>query len=167
MENTKKLTKLALLTAVAIVLSIAESWLPPLAPIVGMKIGIANIITLVTLIWYGSKEALAVLFTRILLSSIYGGQMVSLAYSLAGGFCCFIVMSILYRFIKEIWVVSVFGALAHNIGQVIMAMIITSTWEVVSYLLILEIVALITGTLTGLVATRVIKHNFVKVSSKS
>ena len=158
--NIRKITQLALLTSAALIIFIIEAQLPPLTPVPGIKMGLANVVTLVTLVWFGRKEAFAVLMMRILLGALFSGRMMSLAYSTAGGLLCFVVMALLIRFFDDgrLWVVSVFGAIAHNIGQIITAIVITSTWQVIWYLPPLIISAVITGAFTGIAAGIAVKY---------
>ena len=158
--NTKKLTRLSLLTALALIIFIVEAQLPPIAPIPGIKIGLANIITLVTLYMYGPKEAFTVLFLRIILGNMFAGQPSALMYSAAGGMFCFIVMCVLYKILPRdlLWVVSVFGAMAHVTAQVAVAALITKTPAVFWYLPLLLVSAVITGAFTGLCAYYVLKR---------
>ena len=87
--NIKKLTLLAVYTTIALTIFTAESFLPPLAPLPGIKLGLSNIVTLWLLMHTKARDALLVLLMRILLASFFAGQMVSLLYSLAGGLLCF------------------------------------------------------------------------------
>ncbi|MBQ3427002.1 MAG: Gx transporter family protein [Clostridia bacterium] len=167
--RTKKLTILAMLTAVSLVIFIIESQLPPLAPIPGIKLGLANIVTLITLARIGRREAFLVLILRIILGCVFTGQMMSLMYSLAGGFLCFAVMAVLIKaapkqqrqsrkdgeaaYVIPIWVVSIFGAIAHNAGQVIVAIAITHLTQIIAFIPLLIISAVITGAFTGGIAT--------------
>lgn len=158
--RTKKLTAMSMLTAIALIIFIVEAQLPPLAPIPGIKMGLANVITMVTLVWFGRKEAFTVLMLRIILGSIFSGQMMSFMYSLAGGLLCFLVMSLTMKIFKvnQLWIVSVLGALFHNIGQIAVAVIMTGTWQIIGYFPILAVSAVITGAFTGLAAACVIKR---------
>ena len=147
------------MTAIALIIFVVEAQLPPLAPVPGIKMGLANIVTLVTLVWYGRREAFLVLVLRIVMGSIFAGQIMSLLYSLAGGIMCFAVMSLAIRPLKNrLWIVSVLGAIAHNFGQIIVAVLVTSTWQIVMYLPILIFSAVLTGTFTGLVAGFIVKR---------
>lgn len=158
--STKKLTTLSMLTAISLIIFIVEAQIPPLAPIPGVKMGLANVITMVTLVWFGRKEAFTVLIVRIILGSIFAGQMVSFMYSLAGGLLCFLMMSLTIKIFKihQLWIVSVFGALSHNIGQIAVAVFVTGTWQIVGYFPILAVSAVITGAFTGLAASFVVRH---------
>ena len=158
--DTKKLTALALLTAISLIIFIVEAQLPPLAPIPGIKLGLANVMTLVTLVWFGRKEAFTVLMMRIILGTVFAGQLSSFMYSLAGGILCFAVMAALVNVFsaQQLWVVSIFGAMGHNIGQIATAIVATSTWQIIGYLPILMVSAVITGAFTGFSAMFSVKH---------
>ena len=80
--DIKKMTALAMFSVIALTIFTAESMIGPIVPIPGIKLGLANIVTLLVLILYGPKEALFVLIVRILLGSMFGGQMISFFYSL-------------------------------------------------------------------------------------
>jgi heptaprenyl diphosphate synthase len=158
------MTAIAMLTALALIIFIIEAQLPPLAPIPGIKMGLANVITMVALVWFGKKEAFAVLMLRIILGSIFAGQMMSFMYSLSGGILCFLVMSIAVKIFKsnQLWIVSVLGALAHNAGQIAVAILVTRTWQIVGYFPILAVSAVITGAFTGFAAGFVVNHKAIK-----
>lgn len=152
--KTSRLTTLALLTAIALILSLVESSLPPLAPIPGIKLGLANIITLLVLYYRTPLDAFVVLLVRILLSSLFAGQAMSMMYSLTGGLFCFLACYACKKllFSKYIVLGSMVGAVFHNIGQILMAYLLTSTIGVFLYFPILLISGLITGLFTGLCA---------------
>lgn len=150
----QKMVLLALFSTIALTIFVLESALPPLAPIPGIKLGLANIITLILLICFSAKDAFLVLIVRILLGSICAGQMMSFFYSLCGGLLCFFVMILVNRILNHrfIFITSVFGALAHNIGQIFVAVILTHSLSILLYLPILLISAVLTGLFTGLCA---------------
>lgn len=156
--KTGKLTMMSMLLALALIIFIIESALPPLAPIPGIKMGLANVITLVSLLWLGKKEAFTILILRIVLGTIFTGSIMSIAYSLAGGILCFGVMSLVIGKIRPIWVVSVCGAISHNIGQIAAAIAITGVWQIALYLPVLMLSAVVTGVFTGVIANEVIKR---------
>ena len=124
--KTKKLVQLSLLTAIALSIFIVELQIPNPLPLPGIKLGLANIVTLYVIYRYRAKEALLVLMARIILGSVFSGNLMAIMYSLAGGICCFVVMSVLHDKIEEkyIFIVSILGACAHNIGQIIWVRII-------------------------------------------
>lgn len=160
MIETKKLTHLALLTAIALVLFVVEAQLPPLIPVPGVKLGLSNIITLVTLMLYGARDTFLVLLTRILLGSFFCAQLITLFFSLAGGLLCFALCICLYhRFsLKSLWLLSILGACTHNIGQILVAILITGTTDILWYLPILLLSGILTGAFTGLVARYFLEH---------
>lgn len=152
--KTQKLTILALFTAAALILSLVESAFPPLVPIPGIRLGLANIVTLIILLNFTPGNALCVLLARILLASIFSGQAMSLLYSLAGGTVCFFVMWGMNRLLAGhyIFLTSIFGGCFHNIGQILAAFLITGTAGVFACLPILLISGIVTGLFTGLCA---------------
>ncbi len=152
--STKKMTRLALFTAITLIIFTVESALPAPAPIPGIKLGLANIITLVVLQHMSTKDALIVLLMRILLATFFFGQALSLLYSLAGGICCLIIMHFINLLLggKYIYLTSIAGAIAHNIGQLSTAFLITQVEGVLIYLPFLLISGIVTGLFTGLCA---------------
>ena len=123
MTKTKKLALLAALTAVALTIFVAEAQIPPVVPVPGVKLGLANIVTLVTMALLGRREAGAVLVVRLILGSAFAGGFSGLMFSAAGGAAAYIVMCLLIKVFPEklMWVVSVLAALAHNAGQLAVA----------------------------------------------
>lgn len=158
--NTKKLITTAIITAFALVAFVIESAIPPIVPIYGIKLGVANIFTLFTLYTLGTKYSAAVLFIRITLGSLLTGQIMSFIYSLSGGLLSFILMILLKRFFgnNSLWVLSVLCAVAHNIGQLTTAVIITMTPQIFFYLPVLIISGITAGAITGVTAQLVIKR---------
>lgn len=150
--SVKKLTLLALMTTIALAISVLESAFPPLVPIPGVKLGLANIITLVLIINRMPKEAAAVLFMRIFLASLFAGQMMSFFFSLLGGGLCLIAMYLTARLLKgrPIWFISIIGAIFHNIGQIAAALITLQSIYVLYYFPFLLVSGIITGFFTGL-----------------
>lgn len=150
--NTKKLTTVSLLTSMALIIFIIEANLPSLTPVPGIKLGLANIITVYAIFTLGPLDTFLMLITRIFLGSIFSGNVSVLLYSLTGGILCYLAMLILSNFLtsKQIWICSVIGAIFHNIGQISVAILITNTPSLAYYLPILMVSAIISGTFTGL-----------------
>lgn len=161
MKKKQSLRRLAfdgILTAVALSIYIVESYIPALIPVPGVKLGLANIVTVVAICLVGVADTAEILFARILLGAVFSGNFSALLYSAAGGVLCFLTMLPL-RFVlnkKQVWALSVFGAIAHNIGQLFMASFVLGSFAVFSYLPALLISAIITGLFTGLCAQLVI-----------
>lgn len=156
--KTKDLILTAILTASALVAFTIEAAMPPLTPIYGIKLGLANIFTLFALYALGTRQAAAVLFLRIILGSIFTGQLVSFIYSLTGGVLSFVLIVLLKRFfpLKQVWVLSVLSAVMHNIGQLAAAVLMTGTVQILYYLPVLLISGIIAGAFTGLCAQLVL-----------
>ena len=98
---TKKLTLLALFTTISLAVYAIESAIPPLVPIPGIKLGLANIVTLILLKHYSLREALSVLLARILLSALLFGQALSLIYSLTGGIVSLLIMAFTMKLLRK------------------------------------------------------------------
>ncbi len=99
--STRKLTVLALFAALALAIYSAESLLPPPIPLPGIKLGLANIITLLVLHLYRARDAAVVLLARVLLAGLLFGQAMSLLYSLCGGLLCFVAMTLASRMLHR------------------------------------------------------------------
>ena len=150
--KVKRIAELALLTALALIIFVVELQIPSLTPIPGIKLGLANIITVFAVYRYRAGEAALVLLARIIIGSIFSGSMMAIMYSLAGGALCLLGMLLLKRVIpeKHMWLCSVFGAVLHNCGQVAVACIVTGTVWIVGYLPVLVLAGCVAGAFTGL-----------------
>lgn len=151
--TTKQLTICSLLTAMALALSYLENLLPlSLAiPIPGVKLGLANIVTVFALYALGAGQALLILLARCFLNSLFAGNMNALIFSLMGGLCAMGSMICLSRRQRlSVYGVSVGGAAAHNCGQAAAAVLTLGSTAPLYYLPVLLAVSLITGGLTGL-----------------
>ena len=158
--KSKKLITLALLTAVSLILFVLENQIPAPVPVPGVKLGLGNIIVVCVLFLYGRKEALAVLLVKVLLSAVLTGNLGALAYSLAGGLLSLGAMCLLKGLLREkqLWVGSVIGAMFHNLGQLLAALIIAETPGLIAYLPILELSGMVTGLFTGLAAQAAVRR---------
>lgn len=154
MVLTKRLTRMGLLTALALIIFIIEAQLPPLVPIPGVKLGLANIVTVYAMFELGPRDTLMILLCRIFLGSIFAGQMMTFFFSLSGGLLCYVIMLFMRKIVteKQIWICSIFGAIGHNIGQILAAIFFTSTPGLVMYLPVLMISGIIAGAFTGFCA---------------
>lgn len=148
----KKIAFLGLCTSVALVLAYIESLLPPLfAAVPGIKLGLPNIAIIFLLYRFGVKEAAAVSFVRICAVALLFGNPMTFAYSLAGGFLSLTVMAILRKldFLSVVGV-SVAGGVLHNVGQILMAMLLLDTVELGYYLIVLTVTGTVSGVFVGL-----------------
>lgn len=152
--STKRLCYMAVLTAIALTIFVIEAQIPVIAPVPGMKLGLANIITVYAMFRMGPKDTLLILLARIVLGSMFAGGFSAMLYSLAGGLLCYLAMLLLRKFLteKQIWAASIVGAMCHNIGQVLVAMLVVGSWRIAYYLPILLAVSIPTGAFTGLCA---------------
>ena len=147
-----------MLTASAMILSYVESLLPSVG-IPGVKMGLANIAVIFVLFRFGWKEAAGVSLVRVVLVSLLFGSVGALLYSLAGAVLSLIVMALLRRIDRFTTVgVSVAGGIAHNAGQVLMAMLILETKQLIVYLPVLAMAGIGGGILTGLTAALLIRR---------
>lgn len=158
-NSIARLTVLALFTVIALTLFVAESAIPVPVPIPGVKLGLANIITLIVLQFFTLPETLLVLTVRILLSAFFAGQAISLLYSFAGGLLSLFIMALINRFLagRFLFITGIFGALMHNAGQLGAACLILGSPGVFAYLPFLMISGSITGLFTGLSAHYAVK----------
>ena len=143
--QTHRLVRGALLTAVALTIFMVEAQIPAPVPIPGIKLGLANIVTLYALFVLGPWDALGILLAR------FAGNMMVLLYSLAGGLLCWAISCGLKKImtLRQIWLCSIFGAIAHNLGQMAVAVVITRTPGLLVYLPALMLSGVIAGAFTG------------------
>lgn len=159
MNKTKRMVFLSFLVGIALVIYIVEAQIPVLFP--GIKLGLANIISLSALMLLGWKEALLIMLLRTLLGSFFGGTLPSFMFSLAGGILSNLAMIILYKYFKNsisLWTISICGAIFHNIGQLFVASIVVQDFRIYVYLPVLLISAVFTGYFIGLCANFLSSH---------
>lgn len=155
MNKTRRLVLLALLVAVAATLHVVEGWLPVPMPVPGVKLGLANIVSLLTLIMFGWREALYIAVSRVLLGSLFGGTLFGPAFAMSMGGALVSVISMAYTY-KKHWRlfslvgVSVVGAVAHNVAQVALASMIVYSSGLLWYVPYVLLFAVPTGLFTGL-----------------
>lgn len=162
--NTKKIALCGLLTALAMILSYIEAVLPLSFTVPGVKIGLPNIAILFVIYKVGFREACVISLIRVVLTSILFGNAFSLLYSVAGAVLSLLVMYLLRKSGKfGISAVSVAGGVAHNVGQIIVAIFTLETGSLIYYLPVLCISGIAAGLLVGLVSALLIKR--VKLKS--
>ena len=152
--KVRKLCILALFAAIALSIWAAEALIPPLVPLPGIRLGLANIVILLTLYLFGRREAALVLAVRLILGAALAGTVMSFLYSLAGGLLALGVMALLRPRVEEtrVWMLSAYAAVAHNLGQLLAARLVMGTPGLWWYLPALVLSGLITGVFTGLCA---------------
>ncbi len=158
--NTRKIVLAALFSSLALGIYALETFIPPILPFPGVKLGLSNIVILVAIYTLGKKEAFGVLMIRILISSLLFGHTMSFLFSLSGGLLCFLSMCLATKILDRslVWAVSIIGALAHSFGQILVAVIITNQIEIAYYFLIMIVSSVITGFFTGICASYCIKR---------
>lgn len=152
MGKAKKIALCAILTALALALSYMERFIPLqlVIPIPGFKLGLANIVTLTALFLLKTKYAFAILTVRCILGAVFGGGITGLAFSLCGGLLAMTAMALIKKTnLFSVYGISVLGAAAHNMGQILAAMVLMHSVYVGAYLPWLLLVGIATGLLTG------------------
>jgi heptaprenyl diphosphate synthase len=150
--HIKKIALLAVMASQALVLSIIEAWIPIPIGIPGIKLGLANIITIIILILYGLSDALIIILIRCIISSLFLGGPVIFIFSLCGGISSATIMWILLKNMRQ-WFsligVSIAGSIAHNFIQIAVACLIMNDLSVATYLPVLMISGIIMGSFIG------------------
>lgn len=146
-------------TALALIFSYVETLIPINFGIPGVKLGLANLVIVIVLYKRGWKEALLLSVVRIVLAGFIFGNLFSILYSLAGGILSLAVMAALSkRDLFSVTGVSMAGGIAHNVGQLIVAMLVVETYQVGYYFPVLLIAGVLTGAVIGIVASEVLKR---------
>ncbi|MBQ7707326.1 MAG: Gx transporter family protein [Lachnospiraceae bacterium] len=159
-RSASSLTALCgVLIALAMVLSYLESLVPISFAIPGIKLGLANIVTIIALIKLGFKPALIISVGRVLLSGLLFGNPATIMYSMAGALLSLLVMFVIRKFkLLAITGTSVCGAVSHNAGQLIVAAIVIENTKIFYYLAVLSVSGIIAGILIGILAGIIIKN---------
>ncbi len=149
----KKPITLSLLISFALVISLFENTIPIPIPVPGVKLGLSNIVLLVTLVIYGLKEALLVGLVKSFLMFLLSGRLSSLPYSFTGTILALISMYLAYKYLSK-WLsligVSEIGALFFNLGQLMAASIILNNFKILYYLPLINLMGIVTGYIVGL-----------------
>lgn len=170
MKKINKLIFLSLLVSIGLALSVLESTIPLPITVPGARLGLSNMVILVTLVIFGFKEALIVGMLKSVVLVLVTGSVSSFFYSLAGSILSCIMMFIVYKYFMNIFSligVSIFGAIGHNIAQVSVASIMMNNSKIYSYLPILLLMSLFTGYFVGLSSTYIsdnLKRNLQSLS---
>lgn len=158
-NSTKKISGIGLMIALAFILSYIESMLPINIGIPGIKAGLSNVVVIFSLYVFEPMTTFCIAIVRIILVGFTFGSLASLMYSFVGGVLSFLVMYILKKTdMFSINGVSVAGGVSHNIGQIIVAMIVLKTKLIVYYLPVLIISGTIAGVVVGIVGGLLIKR---------
>ena len=161
--KTKKVAMLGLTIALAMIMSYIEALVPLSFAVPGIKMGLANIVIIFVLYKIGTKEAILVSLIRVILVSLLFSNVMAMAYSIAGAVLSLSVMWLLKKTDKFSFVgVSIAGGIMHNVGQIIMAVILLGTEQIALYLPVLIITGTVTGVVIGIVSGLVI-NRFKKI----
>ena len=162
--KTKKLTVMALTTALAMILSFVESQIPAFVAVPGVKMGLANIAVVFALYKLGWKEAVLISLVRVVLVSLLFGSIAALFYSVAGAVLSLLGMGLLKKTgrFTEI-VVSVAGGILHNVGQIAMASILLETDMLRYYLPVLLVSGILAGVVIGVISAIMVKRIQVQI----
>ena len=155
----KKVAYLGVFAAAAMLLSYVESLVPVFVTVPGLKLGLANLATVLVLYLYSWKEAAVVSAVRILLTGFLFGNLFSIAFSAAGGFLSLLMMALLKKSGSfSMTGVSIAGGVFHNVGQLFIAALVVSNFRILYYLTVLLISGLVTGALIGILSGEVCKR---------
>lgn len=158
-NHTQKTALTALMAALALIFSYIEVLIPFNFGVPGIKLGIANLIIIVTLYYIGPKYALAVNVMRVLVAGLLFNGLFGAAYSLAGALISFLVMLLLKKTkIFSVVGVSMAGGVAHNLGQILVAAFLVSNIKIFVYFPVLIISGVISGTLIGILSYLILKR---------
>ena len=148
-----------LFTALALIFSYVELLIPIQFGVPGMKLGLANLVIVIFLYKRNAKEAMLLSVVRILLAGLMFSNLFSILYSLAGGILSLIVMAVLKKLETfSVIGVSIAGGIAHNMGQLVIAMVVVETYRIGYYFPILLITGMVTGMLIGVISNEVLKR---------
>ena len=149
-----------MLTAVSLILFIIELRIPALVPIPGVKLGLANIVTVYAVYRFRASETAMMVFVRLLLGTAFSANPSALIYSASGAFACLTGMILLKRIIpvEYIWLASIVGAILHNTGQIIAAAAAVRSASVFAYYPPLLVAGCIAGMFTGICAAVILKR---------
>lgn len=157
--KTRKIAYLGLLIALAFIFSYVEFLIPVNLGVPGAKLGLANLVTVVALYTLKDRDAFLLSMIRIVLAGLTFGGMASMIYSLAGGMTSFAVMAAAKRTkLLTLTGVSVLGGVFHNIGQILMAILVLHTPSLVYYLPVLLLAGSLSGTAIGVLGATVTKR---------
>lgn len=158
--KTSKIAQMGMLVAVAFVLSYVESLLPLSLGIPGIKIGLSNIVVVLCLYECSLKQTLGIVIIRIILAGMTFGNLSMMIYSLAGGLLSFILMAALMHFDRfSVYGVSIAGGVSHNIGQILVAVLVLRQKGLIFYYLpFLLIAGCVAGAAIGVIAAVLVKR---------
>ena len=159
-NNTKKMTFLGIMASLALILSYVETLLPPIyAAVPGIKMGLPNIIIIFILYRYSVREAAVISLIRLVVTTLLFGNVMTFLYSLAGAFLSITIMAIFKKLnLFSTIGVSIAGAVMHNLGQILVAILLLGTKEIGYYMIVLAISGTIAGVFIGLLGSTMLRY---------
>ncbi len=159
--NTRRMVLLSLFVAIASILHLVESWLPLPFPIPGVKLGLANVVSILAIAFFGWREAMLVAVLRVMIGSLFGGSVFGPAFAMSMGGALFstAVMAYVYQYCRPVFSVvgiSIIGAVFHNGAQIVIAAMLVVSTGLLWYLPYLILFAVLTGMGTGFTAAYIL-----------
>lgn len=161
MKKLNKMLFLSILVSVGLALSVLESAIPLPIAVPGARLGLSNMVVLVTLVVFGFKEGLVVSGLKSIVLMLVTGSVSGFIYSFAGAILSCLAMQIVYKYFSNIFSligVSIFGALFHNFAQVSVASLMLNNIKIYTYLPFLMLISIFTGYFVGLASKYIIKN---------
>lgn len=158
-NKTRRIALLGVLISVALVLSYLEVMLPPISTAVpGIKMGLPNLIIIFVLYKFGLKEAVTVSLIRVFIVALLFGNVMTLAYSVAGAVLSLGLMTLFKKInlFSQIGV-SIIGGISHNLGQILVAIFLFDTIQIGYYMIVLSITGTIAGIVIGIISSILVK----------
>ena len=159
-NNTRKMTFLGMMASLALILSYVETLLPPIyAAVPGIKMGLPNIIIIFILYRYSVREAAVISLIRLVVTTLLFGNVMTFLYSLVGAFLSITIMAIFKKLnLFSTIGVSIAGAVMHNLGQILVAILLLGTKEIGYYMIVLAISGTIAGVFIGLLGSTMLRY---------
>ncbi|MDO4618260.1 MAG: Gx transporter family protein [Clostridia bacterium] len=156
--TSQKIAKIGIICAVSVILGYIESLLPPFIPVVGFKIGLANIAVMYALYKIGYKEAFFVMLTKVLITALWFSGLNSFIFSLLGGILSYFAMVTAKRLKLSQIGVGMAGGVFHNVGQILAACVVLGTYNALFYMVYLLPLGLLTGALVAAATKLLLKY---------
>ncbi len=161
MKKLNKMIFLSILVSIGLALSVLESAIPLPIAMPGARLGLSNMVVLVTIIIFGFKEGIIVSMLKSMVLVLVTGSISSFIYSFSGAILSCIVMYLAYRFFSNIFSlmgVSILGALSHVTAQITVASLMMNNAKIYTYLPFLMLTSIFTGYFVGLSSTYIVKN---------
>jgi len=159
--DIRRMVLLSLFVAIASILHIVESWIPLPLPIPGVKLGLANVVSILAIAFYGWRAAILVALLRVMIGSLFGGTVLGPAFamSMGGALISTAMMAYTYQYYRSVFSVvgiSIIGAVFHNGAQIVIAALLVASASLLWYLPYLVLFAVFTGAGTGFTAAYIL-----------